>query len=164
MGISSNPAGIQNQLPISENWPSEPNELSERLYDVYQNIANAVNSKVGGLYYPEEKITSAQYFIPGNPQRLSNVYRKTIDFGPIALIGVNSQPHGITFPTGAYGTHVYATATRPSPFSIIPIPFASPTLLSNISLEIDDTFVIITTADDYSAYTICKVVIEYVKG
>ncbi len=164
MGISSNPAGIQNQLPLSENWPDEPSELSERLYDVYQNIANAVNSKIGGLYVPQEKITSGQYFDSTNVQVLKNVYRMVVDFGALPAAVPKSVAHGITVTSSFRLTNMYAAATDPINLIAIPIPFASPTLNLNISLSMDSTFVTITVGSDYSTYTACTVVIEYTKG
>jgi hypothetical protein len=46
----------------------------------------------------------------------------------------------------------------------IPIPYSSTTNIdNNISIQVDDTDVNITTAADYSVYTICYVVLEYIK-
>lgn len=164
MGIPSDRSSLQNQLPISVNFPEEIDDLRERIDQTYQDIAIAVNSKIGGLYVPQEKITFEQYYDTANPQKFRNVYRMVVDVGALPNAGTSSTAHGITFTSSSYVTHVYGAASDTSGMMYIPLPFASPTDNLNISLEVTSTDVIITTDSDYSAYTTCYVVIQYVKG
>lgn len=96
--------------------------------------------------------------------RNRDVYRKVIDFGALPNAGVKTVAHGITFDASSSLTHLYASATDPVNLLYIPIPYASPTLANNIEISLDSTNVIITTGTNRSAFTICYVVIEWLKN
>lgn len=164
MGFTSDIPSLGNQLPISLDFPSDQNAFRDRIQDVYQSIASAVNSKIGGLYSPIEKITSEQYFDPLNISKYKNVYRKVVDFGALPNASTKSVLHGIDFSENSYLTHLYSAASDPINFEYLPLPFASPVLASNISLSIDQNNINITTGSDRTAFTTCYVVIQYVKG
>lgn len=115
---------LVNQLPVSVDFPREQEKFLETLSLLYKKIAQAVNTKEGGLYSLQELYNSNQYFTPGNPQKFRNVYRKvfdvTADFGgPIPPAATVSNPHninGILFSTLIYAS---CTSTVPEFFTVV---------------------------------------------
>lgn len=149
-------------------------ELLVRLYQNINNISMATNLKESAYYELQEFVNGQLYFpdpalssVTANSQEpeYRQVYRTTINFGALPNTGTKSVAHNIDVPAAMSVTHLYAAATDPTggSQSFIPIPFASPVLADNISLEADDTNVTITTGSNRSNYTICYVVIEYLK-
>lgn len=158
MSFSSNIPGLQNQLSVSVELPRDLEGLRDAFNDLYQDIASTTNTKVGGVYVPIEKLTSAQYFIASNPQKNRAVYRMVVDFGALPNTTNKSVAHNISGWNNQYRlVQSYGGATDPTGISAIPVPN------DNIFLEINATNVIITTTADYSAYTETTVVIEYTK-
>lgn len=164
MSFTSDMPFQTNQLPISIEFPTDPKLLQVTNTETYKRTANAVNTKASGLYLPQETASFQQYFTASNPMQNRDVYRKVIDFGALPNAGVKTVAHGIAFDTSSTLTHLYAAATDPVNLLYIPIPYASPTLANNIELSLDSTNVIITTGIDRSAFTICYVVIEWLKN
>lgn len=174
MAFSSDQPLLSNQLPISVDFPrgaDNYDDMLESLDLLYKRIANAVNTKEGALYQPTELATFQLYPLrsptapyPYLPNQFVNVYRKTIDFGALPNTALKSVAHGINFTTACKMTMIYGCATDPVNRLYIPLPFSSPTLNKNIQIDIDATNINITTAIDYSAFTMCNVVLEYSKN
>lgn len=113
----------------------------------------------GQTFFPNPALTSTTAVLPQPRQGL----RKVVNFGALPNAGLKSVAHGIVFDAQTSFTRIYGAATFPSTASI-PIPYSSTVNINqNISIVIDATNVNITTAFDYSAFTICYVVIEYIK-
>ena len=156
---------------IDINTP-EFKELLVRMYQQIGNIANNLNIKDTGYYDTDEYVCGRLYFpnpafttkTAGYPN-FRQVFRKTINFGALPNAATKSVIHNITTVPGATTfTHIYATATDPVSELFIPIPFASPTLNQNIKINVDTTNINITTAINYSAYTVCYVVLEWIQN
>ena len=94
---------------------------------------------------------------------MRQVYRLVVNFGALPNATTKSVAHGLTITSGYSLTRLYAASTKNDQSSFLPIPYASPTLNQNILLNMDATNVNITTAIDYSAYTITYVIIEIIK-
>jgi hypothetical protein len=176
MASEQRPSGLF--IPTTNVWDVSPinnaaglspdlKELLVRLYQNINNISLAINLKDTG-YYDQQQFVNGQKYFP-NPALTSSssqtpvyrpVTRKVINFGALPNAASKSVAHGLTVTADWSFTRIYGTATNPST-SFIPIPFASPTLNQIIKLEVDATNVIITTAIDQTAYTICYVVLEY---
>jgi len=158
MSFSSNIPGLQNQLDISVEFPEDPKELVTALQDIYQGIASAVNTKEGGLFVPIEKLTSAQYFIPGNPQKNRAVYRMVVDFGALPNNATKSVAHNVTgWDSNFRLVRAYGASTDPIAFEGIPIPNVG------IFLKINSTNVIVTTTANFSAFTETTIVFEFTR-
>jgi len=151
-------------------------ELLVRLYQNINNISISLNTRDAG-YYVQEEFLNGQIYYP-NPAldsttsqspTMRQVFRLVVDFGAMPNAGTKSVAHNIDIiaAAGSYPgysfTRIYGAATKPTT-SFIPIPFSSPTLNENIKLEVDTTNVTITTAIDYSLYTICYIVLEFIKS
>lgn len=147
--------------------------LLVRLYQNINNIALVLNIKDTGMYNTSQFV-NGQIFFPNpafNSQtailpEFRQVYRTVVNFGALPNAATKSVPHNITCTINTSFTRIYATATKPtSPFEYIPIPYASTTAVAdNIELFVDATNVNITTAANYSAYTITYVIVEYLQN
>lgn len=101
MAFSSDQPLVSNQLPISVDFPKEPELFLDIMTNTYKRIADAVNRKEGGVYSLQENATFKQYPTANDPQKTKNTYRKTFDMvslnggniGPAVMVTV---PHGIT--------------------------------------------------------------------
>lgn len=145
-------------------------ELLVRLYQNINNIALALNLKDTG-YYTIQEFLNGQVFFP-NPSLSSTtaqtptyrqVFRTTVNFGTLPNAGATSVAHNIDITSGYSFTRIYGAATNTARTSFLPLPFASTTLNQTIQLEVDATNVTITTGIDRTAYTVCYVVLEYIK-
>lgn len=166
--MSSSYTGNSNNF-LQETYiiPDDPSEKDLKLRDYLGDIATATNTKDSGIYDAVETITGQKFLPTFSTSTASNlnyrsVFRKVIDFGSLPNSTSKSVAHGITIDSNFSLTKLYAAATNPST-SFIPIPFASPTLNLNISLELTATNVVITTGSNRTAYTRCFVIIEYIK-
>lgn len=142
-----------------------------RLYRNTNSIAIAVNQKETAIYPLAETVNNQQWFpnpstsaVTARQPQYRGDFRIVVNFGALPNAGTKSVAHGLT-PTANWSwTKLEAYATNPVTFNGLQIPFASPTLNENIKLTIDATNVNITTAIDYSTYTICYVLIEMLKN
>ena len=123
MSFSSDKPALEDQIPISLEFPEEDKAFKQKLYDTHQRVASSVNGKIGGLYVPTEKTTSAQYFDPTNPQKNKNVYRMVVDFGALPNSSSKSVPHNISGWNDRYRLRQsYGASTSPSTLEAVPIP------------------------------------------
>lgn len=147
--------------------------LKEILIRLYQNInlvSIVLNTKDTGMYELTELVNGQLFF--SNPLLNSTTsqsptprqaYRLVINFGALPDATTKSVAHGLTIQSNWTLTRLYAAATNPST-EFIPIPYASSVdVAHNIELNMDATNVNIITGTDYSAYTACYVIIEYLK-
>ena len=145
-------------------------ELIVRLYQNINTIAVVLNTKDTG-YYPQFEMVNSQLWFPDpaltsgtTPQPdYRQVIRKVINFGALPNTATTSVAHGITFTAKSRITRLYGTATNPVGLNYIPLPYASPTAANNIELNCDGTNVNVTTGSDRTAFTVCYIVIEYIK-
>lgn len=141
-----------------------------RLQQRLNNLALYQNNKVAGIFSLDEQINGKQYFqtVQGTgtgqqSQIQRQVYHKTFNLGALPNAGVAMYPTDLDITADWIATDIYGTATNPG-VAMIPLPFASPTDIENIKLEVIGTDIVITTAMDYSAFTITYVTLEYVKS
>jgi hypothetical protein len=147
-------------------------EFRELLVRLYQNLnlmAQAVNLKDTGYYYPEEFVNGQKFFpnpmsdpTSGLSQEGRQVFRTVINFGALPNTATKSVAHGIPANGIASITRIYGAATNTAAPEYIPIPYVSVSG-ANIELYADGTNVYIITNADYSAYTITYVIMEYLK-
>lgn len=159
MSFSNDIPSLENQLPLSVEFPPTYERYQQEFQFLYQRIANSVNSKEGGLYVPQEKTTGMRYFTENDPQTFKNVYRMVVDFGTLPNTGTTSVAHNIpNWDSNFLLTRAYGAATDTVGLSSVPIPN------EGIFLEINNSDVTITTSNDFSRYTETTIVIEYTKG
>lgn len=145
-------------------------ELLVQLGYYLNDMANVVNAKETGLYPLMEYACSNSIF--PNPAYLPSsnasqidrpVFRTTLNFGALPNTGVKSVPHNISVSAGLVWTRIEAVATDTTGLTGLPIPYASPVLANNISIDVDATNVNITTGSNRTNYNICVVVLEYIQ-
>jgi len=141
-------------------------ELIVRLYQAINSISIAVNSKDSGYLPNQESISGVLLFgttVSSNGQlQYRPGYRVAINCGALPNTGSNSIAHGISIGANYRLIKLYGGATTATATSMIPLPFASPTLSENIKLEATGTNIVITTGSNRSSYTTSYVVMEYV--
>jgi len=122
-----------------------------------------LNAREIAIYEPVELQTGQSWF-SAQPRKKRQGFRKVFDFGSLPNATAKTIAHGLTLTADFHFTRIFATATDTSGFNAIPIPFASPTLANNISIEVDSTNVTITTGSDRTAFNQCFVILEFLKG
>lgn len=159
-----------NQIYAIENIDADLQELLVRLYQNINVISLALNLKDSG-YYTIQEFLNGQVFFP-NPALTATspttpvyrqVFRTVVNFGVLPNATTKSVAHGIAITNTYSFTRIYAAASNQSGLSFIPIPYASPVLINNISLDVDATNVTIVTGTDRTAYTLTYVILEYIK-
>lgn len=147
-------------------------ELLVRLGYFINDMVLALNDKDTGIYplqeYPCGKrlFPNPSYAVGSTPSQVDRpVFRTTLNFGALPNTATKSVPHNITVNGNFVCTYLQAFATRPTGgFMFLPIPYVDPNTLANsILINGDATNINITTAANYSAYTLCVVYIEYVQ-
>lgn len=148
-------------------------EFKRLIVNLYLDINRlniATNLKDTG-YYDQTEFVNGQLFFP-NPNLTSytpqtpnyrQVYRKTINFGPLPNTGSTSVAHNISANSGLTFTRLYGAASDTTSLAYLQLPYASPTLAHNIELSANATTVTITTGSNRSNYTMCYVILEYLK-
>ena len=167
-------------VPTTDVWDVTPifelelddkfEDLLVRLYQNLNNMSLSINVRDAG-YYDTQEFLNSQVFFP-NPLFRSNtgtvpdyrsVFRKVINFGALPNAGAKSVAHGITCIASTSFTRIYGCATDPVALAYIPLPYASPVLANNISIDVDATNVTITTGSNRTAFTTCYVILEYLQ-
>jgi len=160
----SPPDTLNSFVPNDLIIPSDFGEANLILTDYFRNVVDALNDKEIAQYSTEELITGQKFFTAGDPQDFQSVYRKVIDFGALPNSAAKTEAHGISWTANTRFTRIYGVATNPSTQSI-PIPYVDPAALNNgIAVWVDTTNVNIKTAINYSSYTSCYVVLEYIQN
>lgn len=163
MSISSERALLANQVSDVD-YPDNFEEFIDVFNIEIKKIIDAINSKEGGLYTLQELSTFNRYYDTVNLSNLRNVYRRTINFGRLPNATTKHVSHGNTLNSEAKVTKLYGGATNLITGSFIPLPFSSTTLADNIILQATLDEVIVTTGANYSDYTDCTIVFEYVRN
>ncbi len=167
-------------VPTTDVWDVTPvyelnlddkfEDLLVRLYQNLNNMSLSINVRDAGYYDTMEFLNSQVYF--PNPTLNSgtsttptyrSVFRKVVNFGALPNAGAKSVAHGITCTQATSFTRIYGAASDPVNFLYIPLPYASPVLANNISIDVDATNVTITTGSNRTAFTICYVILEYLQ-
>lgn len=144
-------------------------ELRELLIRLYLNLNKsllALNQRDVGMFQLQEQLNGQVWFNPisSNINDSRYGFGKAVNFGALPNAGLKSVPHGINFNTITAGTDVWGAAFDPVGKTMIPLPYASPTLVNNIELYLDATNVNIITGSNRSNYTQCYVVAQWLKN
>ncbi len=184
-GSYSTQTNLGNLLPTTYNFDVaqlyavdvKSPEFKELLVRLAQNVNSmliALNLADNGRYVQFEQVNGQQYFpnpalssITATQPAYRQVFRTVVNFGTLPNTGTKSVAHGvpITPSVTTYSfTRIYATASDQVARTFIPIPYASNTAGDPIELSVDATNVTITTGSNRTNYTICYVVLEYIKS
>lgn len=152
-------------------------ELLRRLYQDLNSMQIALNNKQGGLFPQSEIASGGQYFATNinsatGQINLRQEFIKVIDCGALTWAGpfphTFQVAHGITTTDQTQFTFINGSATQIAAgiFSdSIPLPYVSAVDPNgNIEIWVDDTYVNIRVAQDWSAYTKSYVILKYLKN
>ena len=146
-------------------------ELLIRLYQNINTISLSLNTRDAG-YYVQQEFLNGQIYFPDSTLNsttaqaptMRQVFRTVVDFGALPNAGSKTIPHNIDVQPTFKFTRIYGTASKSDASVNIPIPFSSITAIANnIEIAVSITDVAIFTGIDYSAFTNCFVVLEYIK-
>jgi hypothetical protein len=169
------PDNPNNFLPTTENFPKEGVEFSNRLHEIYVDIARNVNSREISRYELTEMLNGQTFYDLKDNQNRKYVYRKCFSFGVIAGGATLLIPHGIkglpdaghpsnkTILTRIYGTYLDTTYyQKPIPYTA----FSVPNIGYQFDIKIDSTNIVLVNGTVGTAIpTISgQVVLEYLKN
>jgi hypothetical protein len=139
--------------------PDDEHQLRLKLTDSLRDYATGINTREIGQYYLNEIQTGGTLYSPTNAQKGRSLFRKTINFGVLPNAASKSVAHGITITSSFEFVKIDVVGNNPTgtPNFSVSIPDMNSTVM------VDANNVIITTTVDYSAYTTCSVILEYVK-
>lgn len=145
-------------VPVYDVDPPEKEDFRGFTTEQLRIHATNINVRELGFVLDRELLTG-KLFIPSSnsTQQFRNIFRKVIDFGPLLDTATKSVAHGITFDANFTLIDMWASATNPVGFTAFTVNFGG----TVVTLNMDATNVNITTSADYTAYTRCYVIIEY---
>jgi hypothetical protein len=148
-------------VPVFSTSPEKPEDMRNFTTEQLRIHATNINVREIGWMLDQELLTGKS-FIPGttSPQQepgFRSVFRKVVIFGTLPNTATKSVAHGITFDANFTLVDLWASATDPVGFTAFTADFGG----TAVTLNMDATNVNITTNADYTAYTRCFVVIEY---
>ena len=150
-------------LPVNRTYSEDDSQFLIQITSDYSTIAKAVNVREISNF-PLQEIAAGQNFYFPNPQQPRQTFRMTVNFGALPNAGTKSVAHGISFTSTFSVTKIYGAASDQSGLNYIPLPYASPTLANNVELSLNATNVTITTGSNRSNFTVCYIIIEYLKN
>lgn len=158
---------FESYLPVYDVVPEKWEDARAFIIEQMKKISIAVNIREIGWFLDEE-LLSGKAFIPGtntggSSQQYRQVLRKVIDFGTLPNAGTKSVQHGIIFDDNFTLIQMFASATNPTTHFALPIPYVEQTPGQSIQIYMDATNINIVTAFNFSGYTRCFVVVEYMQ-
>jgi hypothetical protein len=151
-------------VPVFSTSPEKPEDLRNFTTEQLRIHATGINVREVGWMVNTQLLTGKR-FLPGTSTGgvgFRSVFRIVVNFGALPNTGTKSVAHGIQTVDANFSlVQMWASATKPTvAYSALPIPYVD-TAGNVIELNMDATNVNISTTADYSAYTICYVVIEF---
>jgi hypothetical protein len=151
---------LESYVPVYDVVPEKWEDARPFIVEQLKKISNAVNIREIGWFLDEE-LLSGKAFIPGSnnamdggtSQQFRQILRKVIVF-PGLVIGVNTQPHGITVDANFSLIQLFGAATNATALTGEPIPNGADTITYN------SANIVITVG---AAYTRAFAVIEYIQ-
>jgi len=153
---------------IPEDWKEATLVLTDYLIKMAEavnarEIAHYQDASLSGGVNISDTISGQVWFTPGDANKFRYGSRTVVDFGVLPNTTTKTVAHGIVTSTNTIFTYIGGCASIPGS-SWIPIPFSDTGAGANIELQIDGTNVKIITAANYSTYTQCYVVLEWIES
>lgn len=157
-------APINTESPFVEENPYFPPEFSQfllKMSDYAREFAPAINQREICAYVANEIITGSTLFSDLESQNVRPVFRKVVQFGALPNTTSKSVPHEIDVMNTYQFIKILVIGNNPSATGTTPYA----TVLANKDSRVDITLsnIVITTTADYSAFTVCSVILEYTK-
>jgi len=157
-------APLDSEAPFIEENPFFPDEHSQfllKLTDYTRSASTCINQREICAYVQNEILTGSTFFSVEQSGDVRPFYRKVINFGALPNATSKSVPHGISVGNTFQFLKILTVGNNPSATGTTPYAIALPDMNSTVKVTL--TNVVITTTADYSAYTQCAVILEYVK-
>lgn len=150
-------------VPVYDVVPEKWEEARQFLVEMLKKISNAVNAREIGWFLDEE-LLAGKNFIPGtnNNQAFRSVLRTVVNFGALPNAGTKSVAHNITVDANFSLVSMWLSATDPINFVGFSLAYYS-IAAGDIKLSYNATNVVVTTTNNYSAYTTSFIVMEYIQ-
>lgn len=154
--------------------PKDSREQELVLTDYFRLMIDNLNIKKVGDF-PLTEIQNGERwfnrtFTAGIPKQYRSGFRTTLNFGTLPNAGTTSVAHNINVTSTTFFTNIYATATNPTAIApaikAVPIPYVNVAMPTDgIQINVDSTNVnITTTTANWTGFTECYVVLEYLQG
>lgn len=167
---------LSTDLVIPEDWEKARLVLNEYIFQ----IASSTNAREVAQYQDATLSsgvnistlpTGQNWFVDGDANKFRAGTRTVVNMGALqdysGGVATQTSAHGITTTSGTKFTRIYGVATDPGASTItqsIPLPYVDVDALGNgIELWVDATNVNLRYNADYSAFTSCYVVLEWVE-
>lgn len=159
-------------LPQYDVVPDKWEDARPFFVEALKRISNAVNAREIASFLDTEVLTGGQ-FIPGintdptqTPNQYRDILRIVVDTGTLPNAGTITIPHTIGGSSG-YGDifsliNLYLSATDPVGLTSFSLQYWSITG-GDITINLTNTDIVITTISDYSSYTRSYCTIEYLQ-
>ena len=139
-------------------------DFINRIRESMNNIAMVLNVKDSG-YYTLNEYVCGQLFFPNattDPYNFRPVIRKVFNFGALPNAAAKNVAHNMTLNNNQTATRIYGCANDTTTGTRIPLPYSSTVLLNNISIDIDNTNITVTTGIDRTNFDTCYIIVEYI--
>jgi len=158
---------IPPNIILSEDWDQARLTLIDHLIKVSEainvrEIATYQDANISGGDNISETITGQSWFVSGDANRFRYGNRTVINFGALPNNTTKTAAHGLNITANTVFTRIYGTASIPGT-TFIPLPYTN-TAGNPIEIWVDAANVNVRTTADYSAYTQCYVVLEWVEN
>jgi len=152
----------------------DPNikEIMVRLYQNLNLMSILLNLKETGFYDLSEFV-NGQLWFPNPKTKVTSfdtsdsIYRQdytlVVYFPALPNNTFIQIAHNITVTSSTFWTYIGGAATNSTTFAGISLPYVSLVLADNVQVDVDNTYVTITTAADYSGYS-GVVVLKYLQS
>lgn len=163
----SQAAFLPPNLIIPEGWTDARLTLTDYLIKTAEainarEIAQYQDANVSGGENQSETVTGQAFYTVGDATKFRYGSRTVVVMGALPNTGTLNVPHGITVSANTVFTRIYGVANDPGT-SAIPLPFVD-TAGNSVELNVDATNVNIVTPSDYTSYTDCFVVLEWIES
>lgn len=170
MSIPIDSQNFDSYLPVYDVVPEEWNEARPFLVEILKKISNAVNAREIGFFLDQE-LLSGKAFIPGSNETLSGgtsqqfrtILRKVFDMGTLPNSGLLTVPHEIAFDNNFTLIQMWLSATDPVAKAAFSLAYWANSAPGSIILNMDSVNINVQTTSNYSNYTRCFVICEYIQ-
>jgi hypothetical protein len=157
--MSSSP-NMQLEPPLNENkeFSKEWNLFLDEITEENREHARKINYKEKSFYPLDIEILNDQkFFNPSSLENYRSAFRKLVDFGALPNTATKNVAHGLT-PTASWMfTKIYAFARDPAAPEWLTVPN------EDIFIKATSANISITTKADFSSFTDCYCILEYLK-
>lgn len=134
--------------------------LEEQVDKVYTDTANVVNDKARREQYLLQEDITADTWPNDNQNEIPlQIFRKTLETGALTAGATNNIAHGISSLNKLIDIRVMVTNGTNQRV----LPYASPTLANNASVDVDTTNVVIVLGATFGAGYSGYIVMQYTK-